>query len=160
VPDVMIGTFGKALGAFGAFAASTRSIAELLWNRARSFVFSTGLPPSVAASAEAAIQIVRSADGDALRQQLAAHARWLRAQVPRLGGDVESPIAPLVIGDDQRVMQLTAQLLDEQVFVQGIRPPTVPDGTARLRVSLSASHRQPHLERAATSLYNAMRQSL
>src|SRR5206468_6914332 len=86
VPDVLIGTFGKALGAFGAFAATTRPIADLLWNRARPLVFSTGLPPSVPAAARAAIEIVRSSDGAARRSKLADHACRIRALVPRIVG--------------------------------------------------------------------------
>ena len=149
VPDVVVGTFGKALGTFGAFAATTRAIADLLWNRARPFVFSTGLPPSVSASTTAAIEIVRGTDGDARRRTLAAHARRFRELVPHAGGSPESAIAPVRVDDDQKVMQVTARLLEDRVFVQGIRPPTVPVGTSRLRVSLSARHELAHVEKAA-----------
>lgn len=149
VPDIVIGTFGKALGSFGAFAATTRAIADLLWNRARTLVFSTGLPPSVAAASTTAIEIVRGTDGDDRRRTLASHARTFRKLVPHAGGAAESPIAPVRIDDDQRVMQLTARLLEHRVFVQGIRPPTVPVGTARLRVSLSARHESAQVEKAA-----------
>ena len=149
VPDVVIGTFGKALGTFGAFVATTRAIADLLWNRARPFVFSTGLPPSIAAATTAAIEIVRGTDGEDRRRSLAANARQLRALVPRAGGAPESAIAPIRIDDDQRVMQITAKLLEHDVFVQGIRPPTVPIGTARLRISLSACHEPAQIEKLA-----------
>ena len=148
-PDVLIGTFGKALGTFGAFAATTRAVADLLWNRARTLVFSTGLPPSVAASTVAAIEIVRGSEGEARRRTLAEHARQFRALVPHAGGAPESAIAPVRIDDDERVMLLTARLLEEHIFVQGIRPPTVPVGTARLRVSLSARHEAADVEKAA-----------
>jgi 8-amino-7-oxononanoate synthase len=151
-PDVLVGTFGKALGTFGAFVATTRAIADLLWNRARTLVFSTGLPPSVAAATLAAIEIVRSAEGSTLRETLAAHARRFRELVPNAGGALTSAIAPIVVGDDRRAMELTARLLEERIFVQGIRPPTVPEGTARLRVSLSARHTRAHVEQAATSI--------
>ena len=156
VPDVVIGTFGKALGSFGAFAASTRAIADLLWNRARPLVFSTGLPPSVAAATTAAIEIVRGTDGDRLRRTLAAHALRFRAQLPVAGGALESPIAPVLVGDDRRVMQLTARLLEERIFVQGIRPPTVPVGTARLRVSLCARHDADQVDNAARAIAAAL----
>jgi 8-amino-7-oxononanoate synthase len=158
VPDVVIGTFGKALGSFGAFAASTRAIAELLWNRARSLVFSTGLPPSVAAASRAALEIVRSAEGDDRRRTLAAHARRLRQLVRRAGGAATSAIAPVMIGDDRAAMRCTSRLLADGLFVQGIRPPTVAQGTARLRVGLSAGHTSAQLEQLATSLDNALRQ--
>ena len=158
VPDILIGTCGKALGTFGAFAATTRSIADLLWNRARSFVFSTGMPPSIAAATLASLEIVRSSEGAALRQTLVAHARRFRELVPRAGGVHEGAIAPIIVGDDRRVMALSARLLEDRVFVQGIRPPTVPPATARLRIGLGASMTPQQLEKAASSINNALRQ--
>jgi 8-amino-7-oxononanoate synthase len=146
IPDVVIGTFGKALGGFGAFAATSRAVADLLWNRARTLVFSTGLPPSVSSAARVAIAIVRSGEGAERRAVLVEHARRLRAGVPAAGGDPRSAIAPIVIGDDRSVMQQTARLLSCGLFVQGIRPPTVPEGTSRLRVSLSAAHTTAQIE--------------
>lgn len=146
VPDVVLGTFGKALGGFGAFAATSRAVADLLWNRARPLVFSTGLPPSVPAAARAAIEIARGTDGDVRRATLAGHARRLRELVPRVGGAPASAIAPLVIGDDRAAMRCTERLLGDGIFVQGIRPPTVPPGTARLRVGLSAAHSKQHID--------------
>jgi 8-amino-7-oxononanoate synthase len=152
VPDVVIGTFGKALGGFGAFAASSRAVADLLWNRARPLVFSTGLPPSVAASSRAAIEIVRNSDGADRRATVDRHARWLRARIPNVIGAPGSAIAPIVVGDDRVVMRCTERLLAASVFVQGIRPPTVPVGGARLRVGLSATHTMQQLEILARSL--------
>lgn len=157
-PDVVIGTFGKALGSFGAFAATTRAVAELLWNRARSLVFSTGLPPSVPAASRAALEIVRSTEGDDRRRRLAAHARRLRHLVRGAGGAPTSAIAPVMIGDDRAAMRCTARLLADGLFVQGIRPPTVPHGTARLRIGLSAGHTSAQLEQLATAVDNATRQ--
>jgi len=146
VPDVVVGTFGKALGGFGAFAATSRGISDLLWNRARPLVFSTGLPPSVPAAARAAIEIVRGPDGDQRRAVLASHARRLRALVQHAIGAAASAIVPIVIGDDRTAMTCTERLLEDGLFVQGIRPPTVPVGTARLRVGLSAAHDIQHIE--------------
>jgi 8-amino-7-oxononanoate synthase len=157
VPDIVIGTFGKALGGFGAFAATSRAVAELLWNKARPLVFSTGLPPSVPAAAQAAIEIVRGVDGEHRRARLAGHARRLRALVPGILGAAASAIAPLVIGEDRAAMRCTDRLLAEGLFVQGIRPPTVPPGTARLRVGLSAAHSEQHLEIAAESINRMLR---
>jgi len=158
VPDVVVGTFGKALASFGAFAATTRPIADLLWNRARPLVFSTGLPPSVPAASRAAIEIVRGAEGAERRRTLAAHARRLRELVPQAGGASESAIAPIVIGGDREAMRCMERLLAEGLFVQGIRPPTVPPGTARLRVSLSAVHTLSQLETLARVISDALRQ--
>ena len=139
VPDLLVGTLGKAFGAAGAFVAATPGVVDWLWNRARSFVFSTGLPPSTAAAGRAALEIVRDVSGETLRARLQENLRTLRI-TPALGGAAESPIAPILVNDDQRVMELSRSWLDSKVFVQGIRYPTVPMGTARLRISLSASH--------------------
>jgi 8-amino-7-oxononanoate synthase len=158
VPDVVVGTFGKALASFGAFAATTRPIADLLWNRARPLVFSTGLPPSVPAASRAAIEIIRGTEGDERRRTLAAHARRLRELVPQAGGAPASAIAPVVIGGDREAMRCTERLLAEGLFVQGIRPPTVPEGTARLRISLSAAHTPSQLEALGNALDDALRQ--
>jgi len=152
IPDVLVGTCGKALGSAGAFVATSRAVADLLWTRARSLVFSTGLPPSIPAAICAAIEIIRSAEGAERRRDLAARARQLRAALPSLGGSPETAIAPLLVHDDRRVMAMTAQLLDSKLFVQGIRPPTVPDGTARLRVSLAAGHSAAHVQFLVESL--------
>ncbi len=152
VPDVMIGTFGKALGSFGAFAASSQAVAELLWNRARSFVFSTALPPSVAAAGRIAVELVRGSEGVGLRRNLYANACALRKAVPALGGGDGSPIAPLLVGDDAETMRLAASLIGDGLLVQGIRPPTVPVGTARLRLSVSASHSAAHIAELARAL--------
>jgi 8-amino-7-oxononanoate synthase len=156
-PDVVIGTFGKAFGSFGAFAAGSRAIAELLWNRARTLVFSTGLPPSVPAASRAALDVVRGAEGEERRRRLAGHAGWLRARVTRAGGVATSPIVPLVIGGDRDVMACTERLLACGLFVQGIRPPTVPAGTSRLRIGLSAAHTAEHLDLLAVTLDDAVR---
>jgi 8-amino-7-oxononanoate synthase len=156
VPDIVIGTFGKALGGFGAFAATSRAVADLLWNKARPLVFSTGLPPSIPAAAMAAIEIVRGVDGEHRRARLARHARRLRALVRNVAGAPASAIAPIVIGDDRAAMRCTERLLADGIFVQGIRPPTVPPGTARLRIGLSAEHSEQHIKIAAESVLRAL----
>ena len=157
VPDVVIGTFGKALGGFGAFAASSRPVADLLWNRARSLVFSTGLPPSIPAAARAAIEIVRGREGDHRRAALAGHARRLRTLVPQIGGGATSAIGPVVLGDDRVAMRCMARLLELGVLVQGIRPPTVPRGTSRLRICMSSAHTDEHMNIAGEALDNVLR---
>jgi 8-amino-7-oxononanoate synthase len=157
IPDVLVGTCGKALGSFGAFAATSRSIADLLWNRARPLVFSTGLPPSIPAAVRAAIEIVRGTEGSDRRRDLAARAHRLRDLVPSLGGHADTAIAPLVIGDDQRALALTHQLLERRIYVQGIRPPTVPEGTARLRISLASGHTDSDVNNLGQLLTDAAR---
>jgi 8-amino-7-oxononanoate synthase len=152
VPDVLVGTCGKALGGAGAFAATTRAVADLLWNRARSLVFSTGIAPAVAASVQAAVEIVRSTEGNDRRRAVERNARELRRRVAGVGGDPASPIAPLLVGDDREVMRLSSRLFEQRVFVQGIRPPTVPEGTARLRISVSSGHSENDIATLADAL--------
>ncbi|CAN5854904.1 8-amino-7-oxononanoate synthase [soil metagenome] len=155
-PDVLVGTFGKALGGFGAFVATSSAIAELLWNRARSFVFSTALPASVPASATVAIEIVRGREGQGLRDKLAENARAFRAAVPAAGGIVDGAIAPILVGDDRIVIAQTVALLERGIYAQGIRPPTVPEGTARLRASLASGHSREQVDCSASAIRTAM----
>ncbi|MGB8224862.1 MAG: 8-amino-7-oxononanoate synthase [Polyangiales bacterium] len=148
-PDVIVGTLGKSFGVAGAFVAASEDIVSLIRNRARSFVYSTAPPPMIARAAIAALRLVREAD--AARATLLGHARKLRAELRRLGFDVpagESQILPVLIGDNDRTMQLSAKLLARGVFVQGIRPPTVPERTARLRITPMATHRPDQIDRA------------
>ncbi len=152
VPDVLVGTAGKALGSFGAFVATTRAIADLLWTRARSLVFSTGLPPAVSAATRAAVDVVRGSEGDQLRASLRRNAQLIRESCPMLAGHRDGAIAPLLVGDDRRVLEMTSELLADGIFVQGIRPPTVPVGTARLRVSVTAAHSREQIAAAALRL--------
>ncbi len=157
-PDLLVGTCGKALGTYGAFVATTPALAQLLWHRARSLVFSTALPPMIAAATIAAVEIIRSADGEARRGALAANARRLRAHVRVLGGVVDGAIAPLIVGDDRRVMAISSHLLERGVFVQGIRYPTVAAGAARLRVSVGAGLSFDEIDRASVLLDDAVSQ--
>ncbi len=156
-PDLLIGTCGKALGGFGAFVATSTAIAELLWNRARTFVFSTALPPMVCAAVAQAVEIARGSEGDERRRTVARHACRLREQIARAGGAPDSAIVPIVVGDDQRAMTVTGRALADGVFVQGIRPPTVPEGTARLRASVSAGLSDELLQQAISVLRDALR---
>ncbi|HXQ24097.1 MAG TPA: 8-amino-7-oxononanoate synthase [Candidatus Acidoferrales bacterium] len=146
---VQMGTLGKALGTFGAFIAARRAVIDLLINTARSFIFTTALPPPVVGAALAALDIVatdagrrwRLAENAAvLRHGLAAHGIPCRA-----GG---THIVPVLIGDAERTMRMSEQLLAEGVFVQGIRPPTVPPDTARLRVTVMSTHSWDDLQHA------------
>ena len=151
-PDILIGTLGKSFGVAGAFVAASEEAVSLVRNRARSFVYSTAPPPLVARAARAAIPLVEGADE--ARRQLLSHASRLRRELRTLGFDVpegQSQILPVLIGDNDRTMQASAKLLDRGVFVQGIRPPTVPVGTARLRLTPMATHRKEHIDRAVAA---------
>ena len=148
-PDVVVGTLGKAFGVAGAFVAASEEVVSLIRNRARSFVYSTAPPPMLARAAIEALRLVREADDG--RHALLENASELRSQLRALGFDIpseNSQILPVLIGENNRTMQLSAELLDKGVFVQGIRPPTVPEGTARLRLTPMATHRPEHIERA------------
>lgn len=150
--DIKMGTFGKALGSFGAYAAVSAELRELLINRARSFIFSTSLPPSVLAASLAAIGVVRSPEGRRLREQLATNAGLLRSLLLAAGFTLPSgstQIIPIITGTAETTMRFSEQLLAEGIFAQGIRPPTVPAGMCRLRCTVMATHSHQDLKWAA-----------
>jgi len=140
-----VGTLSKTLGALGGFVAGPTALTELLVNRARSYIFTTASTPADAAAALAALAVVRSSEGDALRARLRAHVDRLRVGHP-------SPIVPYLCGDEQSALDAADVLLDEGLVVTAIRPPTVPEGTSRLRVTLSAAHTDEQVARLADAL--------
>ena len=141
VPDVLVGTLGKAFGSQGAFVSGTRDLRDWLWNRARSFVFSTGLSPAAAEAGRLALQHIQQASAE--REHVARLAGRLRAGLARVG---RAPvvgfghIVPVVIGDGDVALALAAHLKDGGIDVPAIRPPTVPRGAARLRFTVTAAH--------------------
>ena len=146
---VQMGTLGKALGGFGAYVAGSKALRDLFINRCRSFIFTTSLPPAVMAMAIAAIDLVRKEPGR--RQALADNSERLRAGLRGLGyllGDSGRQILPLMVGDASRCMELSQRLLKRGVFAHGIRPPTVPPGTSRLRITLMATHTDEQIHQA------------
>jgi 8-amino-7-oxononanoate synthase len=139
--DVHMGTLGKALGAFGAYVAGERRLADLLVSRARTFVFTTALPPAACGAALAALDVV--AAEPERRARLAALGARLGGGLAALGFDVSrvaAPIFPVVLGTEARALAAAGALRERGYFVRAIRPPTVPRGTSRLRVALSAAH--------------------
>ena len=150
---VQMGTLGKALGTFGAYVAGSRALIDLLVNTARTAIFTTALPPAVAAAADAALTIVeREPERRAALRRNAAH---LRAGLLALGfevpGEADSHILPVMVGDAESTMALSSALLERGVFAHGIRPPTVPEGTARLRATVMATHSEAELDAALTA---------
>ncbi len=140
--DVVVGTLGKALGTAGAWVAGSQTLIELLTSRARSFIFTTGSPPALAA---AALEALRLADVEPWRRDAVRdRARRLRERLRDGGREVpgapDSHIVPLVIGDPTRTMAVVGELRRRGFLVGGVRPPTVPAGTSRLRMSVSAVH--------------------
>jgi 8-amino-7-oxononanoate synthase len=146
---VQMGTLGKALGGFGAYAAGRQQLRELLINRCRSFIFTTALPPAVLATAIAALDVVQREPQrrEALWSNCRTMAQGLRSLGYRVGASAGA-ILPLVVGEAAACMRLSEHLFERGVFAQGIRPPTVPPGTSRLRITLMATHTPAHLARA------------
>ena len=157
LPDLVVGTLGKAFGVQGAFAAGAAGAVELLRNRARSYVFSTAPSPVLSAAALASLRLVRECD--APRQRLREHWRRLRTGLSELGYRVlpgDTPIIPVLSGSPEQTMQLSQALFERGVFVHGVRPPTVPPGTSRLRVVPMASHSPDDIS-LALSVFQSVR---
>jgi glycine C-acetyltransferase/8-amino-7-oxononanoate synthase len=157
--EVVMGTLGKALGSYGAYVCTDRETADYLLNTARSFVFSTALPPPVAAAGLAALELLESQPERVT--QLAANAVTLRKALINEGlavGDSETQIVPVAVGDAAATMALSERLLERGVFAQGIRPPTVPEGSSRLRFTVMSTHRREELEHAARLIAAATRE--
>jgi 8-amino-7-oxononanoate synthase len=157
--DVVMGTLGKALGSYGAYVCASAETVEFLVNTARPFVFSTALPPASAAAALAALELLHS--GPHRVERLQQNAAALRAALAAEGldpGSSETQIVPLEVGEAERAMELCELVLERGVFAQGIRPPTVPEGSSRLRFTVMATHRAGELERAAKLVGGAARE--
>jgi 8-amino-7-oxononanoate synthase len=145
--DLVMGTFGKALGSFGAYAACSRVMREFLINACRGFIYSTALPPSVIAADLAALEVVR--DEPFRRISLLEGAEYFRNGLMRLGLEVRgsSQIVPLIVGDVRKAISLSDRLKEAGYWVFPIRPPTVPQGEARLRFSLTYHHTKDVLKK-------------
>ncbi len=157
--DVVVGTLGKALGSYGAYACASEEVVAYLLNRARPFVFSTALPPPALGAAATALTILEAEperverlqrNGATLRAALAAEGLEPTASTTQ--------IVPLEIGDAAPTMALCERALERGVFAQGIRPPTVPEGSSRLRFTVMATHEPAELERAAHEVAAAARE--
>jgi 8-amino-7-oxononanoate synthase len=153
--DLHMGTLGKAFGCTGAYLAAERPVIDTLINHSRAFIFSTSLPPGVPAAALAAFDLVDSAEGRLLREKLERN-RVLLAESLTAGGmellGSTTQIIPVLTIHPEPTMKMTARLLEEGVFLQGIRPPTVGPGLCRLRATVMASHDAIDLERAAEKI--------
>jgi glycine C-acetyltransferase/8-amino-7-oxononanoate synthase len=157
--DVIVGTLGKALGSYGAYAACDQRMARYLVNAARSFVFSTAPPPPAIAGALAALTLLEEEPRRV--EKLRCNLRELRGALAQegfaLGEEDRTPIVPLVLGDAKTTMRACELALERGVFAQGIRPPTVPVGGSRLRLALMATHGKGELRDAARALAQAVR---
>jgi 8-amino-7-oxononanoate synthase len=151
--DVLMGTLGKALGSFGAFVCARKELIDYFVNRARSFIFATGLPPAAVGAALEAVRILEQEPSR--RAALEQNVRKLREGFARLGLQIpkaEVPIFPVIVGEAEATLEQAERWLAQGVFVQAIRPPTVPPGTSRLRITVRADHTPAHLEALLESL--------
>jgi 8-amino-7-oxononanoate synthase len=157
-PAALVGTMGKAFGVFGAYVAGERRLIRHLVNRARSFIFTTALPPSIMAACRASLRIISSPEGDRRRSNLADRATQLHAGLAKMGIDTHSRthVQPVIIGDASLTMSVAQELLGRGLYAQGIRPPTVPRGESRLRVALMATHTDGDLGALLAGLVQAL----
>ena len=156
---IQMGTLGKALGCFGAYIVGSRKLIDYLINKARSFIYTTSLPSSVCAASIAAIDIIE--DEPQLRQNLWDRIKFFRSSLVNAGFDImnsETQIIPILIGKADKTVKISNNLLDKGVFVQAIRPPTVPEGTSRLRITLMATHSWDDLKYALETIEETVRE--
>lgn len=147
---LQMGTLSKAVGSYGGFLCASRPVVDLLVNRARSLIYATGLPPSAVAAACAALDII--AQGGKL---VAAPMEKARRFCQQLGlCEPKSPIVPLILGESHKALEASEKLAGEGFLVTGIRPPTVPEGTARLRLTFSATHANSDIDRLTVAVHN------
>lgn len=156
--DVVVGTLGKALGSYGAYACAGTEIVDLLVNTARPFIFSTAPPPPAVGAAQAALTLLEAEPE--MVERLQANAALLRRSLGAAGLEAggETQVVPISVGDAKATMALCELALEKGVFAQGIRPPTVPEGTCRLRLTAMATHRSEDLVAAAHMIGVAARE--
>lgn len=152
--DFIMGTFGKALGGFGAYLAASKEIIDYLINTCRSFIYSTSLPPAIIASNIAALELLKEEPWR--REKLLESSDYFRAELANKGFEVKgsSQIIPVITGDNFKTIELARKLQDKGYWVLPVRPPTVPRGQARLRFSLSVNHDKGVLDKLANELSN------
>lgn len=154
-PVILMGTLGKALGVFGAFVAGETALIETLIQGARTYIYTTAMPPAVAEAVRASLRIARAEDWR--RECLNGLVRRFRDGAERLGLALMpslTPIQPVLLGTAAAAMQASRRLRQQGILVPAIRPPTVPEGSARLRITFSAAHEETHVDRLLDALSN------
>lgn len=149
--DITMGTFGKACGSFGAYIACSNEMREYLLNFCSGLIYSTGLPPAVLGAIDAALDLIPTMAKQ--RELLLSSAQYLRSRLNQMGFDTlgsSTQIIPVIIGSDAETVSLSNYLQDGGIFAPAIRPPTVPEGSARIRLSLTLLHTREHLDRVIT----------
>ena len=163
---ICMGTLGKAAGVAGAFVAAHRTVIDWLVQSARAYIYTTAQPPAVAHAVRASLRLIRGDEGEWRRQHLAELIAAFRRGVPEVLGDLlnargwklaasQTAIQPLIVGSSEDALAMSAALESQGVWVPAIRPPTVPSGSARLRITLSAAHGQGDVERLLSALKSA-----
>ncbi|RKX59095.1 MAG: 8-amino-7-oxononanoate synthase [Thermodesulfobacteriota bacterium] len=150
---IQIGTLSKAIGALGGFVGGSKIFIEYLINKARSFIFTTALPPAVIASAKKAIEILEN--DSTLLQKLRENILILRKGISELGFKLPpypTPIIPLIVGEAEKALKLSERLFEEGFFIPAIRPPAVPKGSARLRITVSAMHTKKEINKLLNTI--------
>jgi 8-amino-7-oxononanoate synthase len=150
---ILMGTLGKAFGTFGAFVAGSDELIETLINQARSYIYTTAPPPAVAAAARASLKLVQQESWR--REKLISLINQFKSGAASLGLDLmpsHTPVQPLMLGESQRAVACSEVLLSNGIYIPAIRPPTVPEGSARLRISFSADHEPAHVTRLLDTL--------
>jgi 7-keto-8-aminopelargonate synthetase-like enzyme len=154
--DVHMATFGKALGSFGAFVLSDKVVLEYLVNRARTFMYTTALPASSLAASVAALRLIKK--NTSFKDELWRNIDYMRGNLTGIGFDLKDsagPIIPIVVGEDKKTLAMQNQLLKKGLFLQAIRPPTVPEGTSRLRLTVVRGLTKDDMDYAIEALVNA-----
>ncbi len=150
---VLIGTFGKALGGVGAFVAGPEPVIELLIQKARTYIYTTGLPPALAVAVSASLELLRSEPWR--RHRLWTSIQYFRERAPRLGIALQpsdSAIHSVILGETTAAMEASRRLRELGIYIVAIRPPTVPEGSARLRIAINAAHSRAHLDQLLNAL--------
>jgi len=153
--DILMGTLSKAVGVLGGFVAGDKTLTDYLLNKARSYIYTTSSPPALCAGNIKALEIIESEPD--VRKRLRRNAAWVRSEIKKMGFDIlnsESQIVPVIVGGAKKAVEYSKALMKEGIFVQAIRPPTVPKGTSRLRITISALHEKADLEELVAKLKN------
>src|SRR5206468_9748241 len=156
--DIQVGTLSKAIGALGGYICGSRDLIEFLYHRARPFLFSTSHPPSVAATCIAAFEVLETEPE--LIDKLWDNTRYFKKELGTLGFNIcgkntpasETPITPIIVGEGRLAMEFSRELFKEGVMATGIAFPTVPEGKARIRTIMTATHTRDELQRALETL--------
>ena len=155
--DIAMGTFGKALGSYGAFIAASHQFVQYLINQARSFIYSTALPPAVIAASRASLHLIKTEPK--IRQELHSKVELFKKYLSA-GGFSEnlgpSQIVPVVVGSSEKAVAMVGEFRAKHIFTTAVRPPTVPEGSARIRFSITRHHQPPDLQQAAETLLSIL----